>query len=35
MFSIFGYLPYICNAKQKQIYIETFLKESKDNKDTN
>ena len=22
-------LPYICNVKQKQIYIETFLKETK------
>ena len=29
MFSIFGQLPYICNVKQKQIYIETFLKETK------
>lgn len=29
MFSIFGHLPYICNVKQKQIYIETFLKETK------
>ena len=29
MFSIFGYLLYICNVKQKQIYIETFLKETK------
>lgn len=29
MFSIFGNLPYICNVKQKQIYIETFLKETK------
>lgn len=29
MFSIFGQLPYICNVKQKQINIETFLKETK------
>ena len=29
MFSIFGHLPYICNVKQKQIIIETFLKETK------
>lgn len=29
MFSIFGNLPYICNVKQKQIIIETFLKETK------
>lgn len=29
MFSIFGELPYICNVKQKQINIETFLKETK------
>ena len=29
MFSIFGQLPYICNVKQKQIIIETFLKETK------
>ena len=29
MFAIFGQLPYICNVKQKQIIIETFLKETK------
>lgn len=29
MFSIFGQLLYICNVKQKQINIETFLKETK------
>lgn len=29
MFSIFGHFPYICNVKQKQIIIETFLKETK------
>lgn len=29
MFSLFGNLPYICNVKQKQIVIETILKEIK------
>lgn len=28
-FSIIGNLPYICNVKQKQIIIETFLEEAK------